>query len=85
MNMDFRESGCKDERWEELTHDHVQQLIRCRVQYRCYTLQETVSSGSMRAYVLEPSGPGGHLVIHSVQADGLTHLQQSNSYFLQSW
>ncbi|PNF30690.1 hypothetical protein B7P43_G06086 [Cryptotermes secundus] len=47
--------------------------------------QETVSSGSTRAYVLEPLGPGGHLLIHSVQADGLTHLQQSNSYFLQSW
>ncbi|KDR09150.1 uncharacterized protein LOC110838941 isoform X2 [Zootermopsis nevadensis] len=51
--------------------------------------QETVSSGSVRAYVLEPSGPAGHLVIHSIQADGVTHLQhfgvQSDSYVLWSW
>jgi hypothetical protein len=52
-------------------------------------LQETVSSGSVHAYVLQPSSPGGHLVIHSIQADGVTHLQQfgvqSDSYFLWSW
>jgi hypothetical protein len=52
-------------------------------------LQETMSSGSVRAYVLEPSGPGGHLVIHSIQADSATHLQQfgtqSDSPFLSSW
>jgi hypothetical protein len=55
----------------------------------CYTLQEIVRSGSVRSYVLEPSGPGGHLVIHSIHVDGATHLQQfqgqSHSYFLWSW
>ena len=54
------------------------------VKFRCYLLQETVSSGSMRTYILEPSGPGGHLLIHSIQADGVTHLQHPNLYFLQS-
>jgi len=58
---------------------------RGAVNFRCCLLQETVSSGSMRTYILEPSGPGGHLLINSIQADGVTHLQHPNMYFLQSW
>lgn len=57
---------------------------RGAVNFRCCLLQETVSSGSMRTYILGPSGPGGHLLIHSIQADGVTHVQHPNLYFLQS-
>ena len=57
---------------------------RVAVNFRCCLLQETMSSGSMRAYILEPSVPGGHLLIHSIQADGVTHLQHPNLYILQS-
>jgi hypothetical protein len=67
------------------TKEHLWGAEFSAVNFRHCSLQATMSSGSMRAYVLEPSGPGGHLLIHSVQADGVIHLQHPNSYFLQSW
>ena len=75
--VDFGISGVKS---DSSTIQHWQGAVN----FRCCLFQETVSSGSMRAYILEPSGPGGHLLIHSVQADGVTHLQHPNLYFLQS-
>jgi len=76
--VDFGISGVK------LSGSRTIQHWRSAVIFRCCLLQETMSSGSMRAYILEPSGPGGHLLIHSIQADGVTQLQHSNLYFLQS-
>jgi hypothetical protein len=76
--VDFGISGVK------LSGSLTIQHQKGAVNFICCSLQATVSSGSMRAYILEPSGPGGHLLIHSIQADGVTHLQHPNLYFLQS-